>query len=61
MKLATIFVADSLDEAALEELAGEGVYAAWCEDGKVLYTDPDIELADLYETDEMKYEAVYAG
>ena len=61
LKLATIFVADSLDEAALEELAGEGVYAAWCEDGKVLYTDPDIELADLYETDEMKYEAVYAG
>lgn len=61
LKLAPVFVADSLDEAALEELAGEWVYTAWCEDGKVLYTDPDIELADLYETDEMKYEAVYAG
>ena len=61
LKLAPIYVADSLDEAALEELAGEGVYTAWCGDGKVLYTDPDIELVDLYETDELKYEAVYAG
>ena len=61
LKLAPIYVADSLDEAALEALAGEGVYTAWCEDGKVLYTDPDIELVDLYETDELKYEAVFAG
>lgn len=61
LKLAPIFVADGLDTAALKELAGEGVYTAWCEDGKVLYTDPDIELINLYETDALKYEAVYAG
>ena len=61
LMLAPIFVADGLDEAALKELAGEGAYTAWCEDGKVLYTDPDIELINLYETDELKYEAVFAG
>ena len=61
LRLIPIYVAESLDEKALDDLAAEGIYTAWCRDGEVLYTDPELELSDLYDADGIKYEAVYAG
>ena len=61
LELAPIYVADSLDADALAALAGEGVYTLRCEDGQVLYTDPDARLSDFYETESFTYTGKFAG
>ena len=61
LKLAPIYVAETLDTAALTALAGEGVFSVWCEDETVLYTDPDALLSDFYEAGGVTYTGRYAG
>lgn len=61
LKMAPVYVAESLGETALSALAEEGIYTLRCEDMSVLYTDPDITLSDFYDKDGVTYTGKFAG
>ena len=49
LRLAPVFVADSLDRDALEQLAQDGIHSIICEDHVIRYTDPELVLSDVAE------------
>ena len=61
LRMAPVYVAESLDETALTALAEEGIFTLRCKDDAVLYTDPDAILSDFYDKDGVTYTSRYAG
>lgn len=59
MALGDVYIADSLDEAALAALEQAGVHTLYCRDGRIVCSGPAIVLQDVYSTEERRYEAVY--
>lgn len=55
LKIAPIYIADSLRVEALEHLAAEGIESIRFEDGMICPTDPGATLTHLYESDGVRY------
>ena len=55
LQAAPIYVSDTLDVQALEALAGVGIQSIRCEGRNVLGTEPDLEIANLYEGGGVRY------
>lgn len=55
LKLAPVYVAETLDAGALDRLAREGLQSIRCRDRVVFATEPDAELTKLYEGDGVRY------
>lgn len=55
LKLAPVYVAETLDPGALEGLAREGIQSVYCKDWVIHATEPDVEITQLYEGDEVRY------
>ena len=45
LRLAPVYLADSLDPTALEALAGEGLHSVWMENGQMVSTDPELTVS----------------
>ncbi len=61
LDLLPVYVADSFDEAPLLALSREGIQSVWCDGGVLYYTDPALELRDLYESEGLHYTAELAS
>lgn len=59
LRVLPIYVAPELDEEALADLAGEGIYALWCREGSLYHTEASPNLSQL--SADPPYAAVYAG
>ena len=59
VKMIPVFVAEDLDQALLNSLTGEGIYAVWNEQNNICYNDP--ELALTFMEGETGYGKVYSG
>ena len=57
LRLAPIYVADTLDVTALEALAGSGIQSIRMEDRVIRGTDAGLTLTDLYEGEGVRYTA----
>ncbi len=57
LEVVDLYVADSLDEAALLALPAEGVDLVLCRDRTVLYTQRDLAVTDLFDNGEVRYAA----
>lgn len=57
LRIAPIYVADSLDAAALEALAASGIQSIRMEDRVIRGTDAGLTLTDLYEGEDVRYTA----
>ena len=55
LKLAPVYVADTLDAGALDGLAREGLQSIWCRDRVIFATEPGAEFTKLYEGDGVRY------
>lgn len=49
LRLAPVYIADDLDMAALNALAGEGVHSVRLEDGQICCTDPELIVSNVEE------------
>lgn len=57
MKIAPVFLQETLQEDALEALTKDGIYSLWCVDSQIRYNQQDLKLSQLTEG----YEACYVG
>lgn len=57
LRLAPVYVAETLDVEALARLAGEGIHSIRCEDRVIYGTDPGLKLTGLYDLDGVRYTA----
>lgn len=55
LKLAPVYVAETLDTGTLDVLAREGLQSIWCRDRVIYATEPGAELTDLYEGGGVRY------
>lgn len=55
LQTAPIYVADTLDVQALEGLVKDGIQSIRCEDRKILGTDSNLKIANLYEEGDVCY------
>lgn len=60
LQILPVYIADSLDTAALNRLTDAGVYSLWCEDYTIRYNDPAISISDLYEKENVQYSKAFA-
>lgn len=57
MKIAPVFLQETLQEDALGALTKDGIYSLWCVDSQIRYNQQDLKLSQLTEG----YEACYVG
>lgn len=55
LRLAPVYVAETLDAKALDALAREGLQSIYCRDRVIFATEPGADLTALYEGDGMRY------
>lgn len=55
LEMAPAYIADTLDKDALARLASEGIESIYCEDGVIYPSDPQAELAQAYENQNVQY------
>lgn len=55
MQTIPVYVAEELSEEAVVELAAEGIYSIYCEDGLIKYNDSSVTFSDLLNEESMKY------
>lgn len=48
LQTAPIYIADSLDADRLEKLSQNGIYSVWCDGERIMHTEKDISLRNLY-------------
>lgn len=60
LKLAPLFIADSLEPDAVTALSEDGLYCIWFDGGILCYTEKDAEIA-MQTTEDAAYKAEYAG
>lgn len=52
---APVFAAGEFDPVSLERMAGEGIYALWCEDRVFSSTDRSLDIQNLYQMNGIVY------
>ena len=57
LKAAPLYIADTWDSAAALALRSEGIFAAWCGEDTLLYTEEDLTLENLYTAGEFAFSA----
>ena len=55
LRIAPVYVADTLDAQALDGLAGEGIQSIYCRDRVIHATEPGAGLTNIYGTDGVRY------
>ncbi len=55
LRLIPVYVADKFRADALDDLAAEGIYTAFCQDRQVLCNAPDVTVSGLYDADGVRY------
>ena len=55
MEMIPAYVTDTLDETALQSMAERQIYSIWCKDTTVCYNDPDLQLLDLLNGEDLQY------
>ncbi len=58
LKMSKVFIADSLDVDAVNNLLGSSIYFIWADNNKVYYNDDKVVLTDLYKDDGISYESI---
>ena len=56
-----VYIADTLDAAALNALAQQGVYSIYCEGTEVRYNQKDARLSGFLTGEDFSYHGVYVG
>ena len=59
MEISPVYIAEELDEGALDALVDNGVYSVYCKDRTIYHNDADLCLAWLYDRDGITYTSVY--
>ena len=60
LKVASIYVQDEWDAAALQSLTADGIYSIWFEGSKLQYNQKDVQI-DMHPVEGTTYRAEYAG
>ena len=55
LKVSPVYIADMMDTEAVKNLAENGIQTIFGENSVLYYTDPDLELTDLYDKDGVHY------
>lgn len=55
LEMLPVYIAETLREGALEELAAEGTDFVYCEDRVIRVSDPEAVFSQIYEEDGMQY------
>ncbi len=55
LTLSPAFIAKELDQAKLTTAAEQGIFAVWCTDRVIRFTDTALDLRELYEHDDIRY------
>ena len=55
LKALPVYHSDSFDPDRLNALSSQGIYAVWCENHEVLYTESGAEFLNLYGENEINY------
>ena len=55
MEMLPVYVADSLDETALQSMTEQQIYSIWCQDTVVCHNDPELQLLDLMNEADLQY------
>lgn len=61
LQLEGLYIAEELDTAALNALAGEGVYSIWCDASVIWYNDSALVLDNLYQDETVQYTMALAN
>ena len=56
-----VYITEALETNRLSPLAQRGIYAVYGEDYTIYYNEPDLKLTDLYDQEEVRYQAAYMG
>lgn len=56
LALTPVYIADSFDAGALEQLAGEGIYGIYCQSAVIYHTETAAEIVGLHEEYELSEE-----
>ena len=59
MAMASVFIADALDESQIMQMKEMGMYSVWTYDGIVHYNDQAAQISKLYTSDSMTYSKEY--
>ncbi|MGM9662313.1 MAG: hypothetical protein ACI3WR_04395 [Oscillospiraceae bacterium] len=59
LEVSPLYIADKLDEEALNALGGEGVFSVYCKDFSICYNDKALQLSELYDSGGVRYTAQY--
>ncbi len=57
LQMAPLYIADSFQKEKVAELANNGIYSVYCENGEVLYNDDSVTFSSLYDGDGVRYQA----
>jgi len=55
LKVSPVYIADTMDTEAVKNLAENGIQTIFGENSVLYYTDPELELTDLYDKDGVHY------
>lgn len=55
LQMVPVYIADELKTGSLADLAAEGIYSVYSEDGKIYYNDENLVLTDLYHDQDVQY------
>lgn len=60
LQVAPVFIADGFSAEPLQTMASGGIHSIWCEDGKIFYTDVNLDL-NILPQENVAYTKVFAG
>ena len=61
LQMIPVFIADDFDEAALSDMADEGVFSIYCKDQVIYHNDSALVLTNLYQNENVQYTTLFAG
>ena len=59
LEVSPLYIADGLDEAALNALSARGIFSVYCRDYTVCYNDGELRLSQFYDRDGVRYTPRY--
>ena len=60
LQIIPVYIADAFSAQQLQTMASKGIHSIWCEEGKIFYTDENLDL-NVLPQDNVSYTKVFAG